>query len=345
MIFKAIEFSSRAHHGQYRKGTKIPYIVHPLGVAKILIDYGYPEHLAVAGILHDTVEDTPVTLADIEQIFGKGIAALVESASEPDKSDTWENRKKHTVESIKTIPNEAVALCLADKLDNIRAIREDLERNGEKVWHRFIRPREKQKWYYKGLATSFTERLPDEKSRSLFDLFRTEVDRVFQDGMTRTASFPVTKIVSGGQTGADRAALDIAIRHNIPHGGWVPKGRKTEDGPLPEQYHLQEMPSGEYSKRTEQNILDSDGTLIVSHGRLTGGSTLTEFLADKHEKPCIHIDLNKSAPNDAFIMVRKWIDSHNIKVLNVAGPRASIDPRIYDATLAFLEKIFYQVDI
>jgi len=81
----------------------------------------------------------------------------------------------------------------------------------------------------------------------------------------------IQKIISGGQTGADRAALDFAIKRGIPHGGWIPKGRKTEDGTLPEKYHLLEMPTGSYSKRTEKNILDSDGTLIVSHGLLTGG--------------------------------------------------------------------------
>jgi len=97
---------------------------------------------------------------------------------------------------------------------------------------------------------------------------------------------------TGGQTGADRAALDFAIRHNIPYSGWVPKGRKTEDGTLPEKYNLQEMPTGQYSKRTEKNVLDSDGTLIVSHGLLTGGSALTTSFAELHKKPWIHIDLD-----------------------------------------------------
>jgi len=83
------------------------------------------------------------------------------------------------------------------------------------------------------------------------------------------------KIISGGQTGADRAALDFAIGFDIPHGGWIPKGRKTEDGVLPDKYKLKEMPTASYPKRTEKNVLDSDGTLILSHGKLTGGSALT----------------------------------------------------------------------
>ena len=87
------------------------------------------------------------------------------------------------------------------------------------------------------------------------------------------------KIVSCGQTGAEHAALDVAIMFNIPHGGWIPKGRLAEDGPLPDKYQLQEMLTNSYTKRTEQNVIDSDGTVIISHGRLTGGTdhTVTEL--------------------------------------------------------------------
>ena len=147
----------------------------------------------------------------------------------------------------------------------------------------------------------------------------------------------IQKIISGGQTGADRAALDFAIKHGIPHAGWVPKGRKTEDGTLPEKYHLQEMPTGEYSERTQKNIIDSDGTLIVSHGRLTGGSALTRELAKRHNRPCLHVDMETTNINDAANKVRKWIDMKHIRVLNVAGPRASKDPKIYDATVDLLD--------
>jgi hypothetical protein len=150
----------------------------------------------------------------------------------------------------------------------------------------------------------------------------------------------ITRILSGGQTGADRAALDFAIKHHIPHGGWLPKGRKTEDGTLPEKYILQEMPTPDYSKRTKQNVLDSDGTLIVSHGFLTGGSALTEFLAEEHNKPYLHIDLNLLSMQEAAQIINQWIQSYKLKVLNVAGPRASKDPKIYQATMNLLEKAF-----
>lgn len=103
----------------------------------------------------------------------------------------------------------------------------------------------------------------------------------------------IKKIISGGQTGTDQAALDVAIEAGIPHGGWIPKGRKTEEAPLPEEYRLQELPSDGYAERTEKNVLDSDGTLIFSHGELTGGSALTRQLANDHEKPWLHLDLHQ----------------------------------------------------
>ena len=87
------------------------------------------------------------------------------------------------------------------------------------------------------------------------------------------------KIISGGQTGADRAAIDLAIKLNIPHGGWIPKGRKTESGPLPLEYRLKEMNTSDYPSRTKLNIIDSHGTVIFSRGRLTGGSALTRVFA------------------------------------------------------------------
>jgi hypothetical protein len=136
------------------------------------------------------------------------------------------------------------------------------------------------------------------------------------------------KIISGGQTEADRAALDVAIELGIAHGGWIPKGRKTESGRLPSRYQLKEMPTDSYPKRTEQNVLDSDGTLIISHGELTGGSEYTRQMAEKHGKPWMHIDANKTSVEAAVQVIRAWISGSGIKILNVAGPRASEDSKI-----------------
>ena len=146
----------------------------------------------------------------------------------------------------------------------------------------------------------------------------------------------ITKIISGGQTGADQAALDFAIKHDIPHGGWIPKGRKTEDGILPDKYHLQEMPTASYPKRTEKNILDSDGTLIFSYGKLSGGSALTRKLAKEHQKLWLHIDLDEVEETETDSMIAGWIHRHDIQILNVAGPRASKDPGIHDVVMGIL---------
>ena len=149
------------------------------------------------------------------------------------------------------------------------------------------------------------------------------------------------KIISGGQTGADRAALDFAIKMEIPHGGWIPKGRLAEDGPLPSKYNLKEMRTKSYPKRTEKNVVDSDGTLILSHGKLTGGSKLTKEFADKHKRPSLHIDLNQQVEYEAAVHIHDWIAQHEITTLNVAGPRASKDPRIYTKVLTILELVYY----
>ena len=148
----------------------------------------------------------------------------------------------------------------------------------------------------------------------------------------------IKKIISGGQTGADRAALDVAIKLGVPHGGWIPKGRKTEDGILPEKYQLKEMPTASYPKRTEQNVIDSDGTLIISHGKLSGGSDYTRKMTLKHHKQLLYVDLNDYEPFDAASLIASWIGMQNIQVLNVAGPRASKDPEIYADVLKILEQ-------
>ena len=149
----------------------------------------------------------------------------------------------------------------------------------------------------------------------------------------------IEKIISGGQTGADQAALDLAIEMGIPHGGWVPKGRKTEDGRLPDKYRMQETNAVDYGLRTELNILDSDGTLLFSHGKLKGGSALTQKLAGKHNKPCLHVDLDELSEYKAVEIIMSWIDIRGIKILNIAGPRASESPGIYDNLQRVLKSV------
>ncbi|MFW6080822.1 MAG: putative molybdenum carrier protein [Desulfosalsimonas sp.] len=151
----------------------------------------------------------------------------------------------------------------------------------------------------------------------------------------------IKKIVSGAQTGADRAALDFAIDYGIDHGGWVPEGRLAEDGTIPSHYMVRELPGGDYPARTEKNVEDSDGTLIISRGELNGGSLLTRQMAEKHARPCLHINLGRIIVFDAAIDVYEWLVAHGIEVLNVAGPRASKDRGIYDVTRNILETVLH----
>jgi hypothetical protein len=149
----------------------------------------------------------------------------------------------------------------------------------------------------------------------------------------------IKKIISGGQTGADRAALDVALKFGIPHGGWIPKGRKTEKGPLPEMYRLKEMPTDSYEARTEKNVQDSDGTLIIARGKLTGGTDYTRHMTLKHKKQLLGIDLNLIGHYDAASLAASWIKLQKVYVLNVAGPKASEDIQIYSDVVIILEQI------
>jgi hypothetical protein len=150
----------------------------------------------------------------------------------------------------------------------------------------------------------------------------------------------IRRIVSGGQTGVDRGALDFAIGRGIEHGGWVPKGRRAEDGPLPPAYQMRETETWRYTERTRRNVLDSDGTLIVREGRLSGGTALTKILAVRAGKPLLVIDISRTAVEDAINAIRRWIEENTISALNVAGPRESQRPGIYGRTRALLELVF-----
>jgi len=149
------------------------------------------------------------------------------------------------------------------------------------------------------------------------------------------------KIISGGQTGADRAALDVAIKFNIEHGGWIPKGRRTEKGPLPMKYQLNEMLTPDYRERTKQNIIDSHGTVIISRGKLTGGSKLTQSFAKIAGRPNCYLDLLKAEEFEASITLKSFIMENKIRILNVAGPRLSHHPGIYTDVKTILEVMFY----
>ncbi len=154
------------------------------------------------------------------------------------------------------------------------------------------------------------------------------------------SSFPVDEIVSGGQTGADRAALDTALRMGIPYGGWCPRGGLAEDLPAPPGLlahypNLVEAPTPEPAERTRLNVRDSDGTLVLTRhpGRLTGGTARTVRVAEELGKPLL-----VASPDDETVVeeVRDWLARSGVRVLNVAGPRESKEPGLYDATMRVL---------
>lgn len=155
---------------------------------------------------------------------------------------------------------------------------------------------------------------------------------------------PISRIISGGQTGADRAALDAAIEAGIEHGGWAPRGRRAEDGTIAPQYRLGETPDADYSQRTEWNVRDSDATLIISRGPLQGGSELTRTFARHYAKPVLHLDLSAQSTDEAADTIVRWLDSPDVAtlaaILNVAGPRASEDKEIYRLTKSLLTEVF-----
>lgn len=143
----------------------------------------------------------------------------------------------------------------------------------------------------------------------------------------------IKKIISGGQTGVDRAALEVAFEWGIPCGGWCPKGRKAEDGVIDTRYPLKETTSSDYRVRTEKNVNDADGILILTWGLPAGGTAFTVKMAEKHKKPYLVIDLAKEGTSDS---VNKWVQANRIQILNVAGPRESKCPGIHGRALEFL---------
>ncbi len=149
----------------------------------------------------------------------------------------------------------------------------------------------------------------------------------------------IPKIISGGQTGADRGTLDWAISHDLPHGRWCPKGRRAEDGIIPAIYKLEETPSEDYEQRTEWNVRDSDVTVIFTQSmKLEGGSKQTAEFARIYRKPCLHLPPSE----DEVEQLKRFLEAHQPGVLNVAGERASSVPGLADRVKQVLEKVFFE---
>lgn len=148
----------------------------------------------------------------------------------------------------------------------------------------------------------------------------------------------MNRIISGGQTGADRAGLDWAIRRGIEHGGWCPKGRLAGDGPIDPKYRVKETISPGYFQRTKRNLLEADGTLIFMRGdRAIGGTGLTIRLALEFNKPHLVVRVDSARPDTLAALIKQWLDAGKFSCINIAGPSELTDPGIYADTTAILE--------
>ena len=150
----------------------------------------------------------------------------------------------------------------------------------------------------------------------------------------------IGRIISGGQTGVDRATLDAALAVDFPCGGWCPQGRTAEDGPIPDRYPLAESESAEYAERTERNVFDSHGTLVLTHGEPSGGTAYTIACAEAHGRPYLLLDYDVAA--DPTIVI-DWANTYEIEVLNVAGPRESTCPGVYEDTIRFMGEVIAEI--
>ncbi len=181
-IQKAIIFATLKHEGQKRKGTDIPYIVHPMEVMQILTDLQCSENVIIAGILHDTLEDTNTTPEEIEKLFGPDILAIVKTESE-DKTKTWKERKTATIEDLQHAEPETKIVCFADKFSNIKSMYRDKLDIGAELWKRFNADKDSIKWYYSSIAAALSTpgvKMNNKRYDELYNEFLDLIDAVFQ---------------------------------------------------------------------------------------------------------------------------------------------------------------------
>lgn len=176
-IEEAIYFAAKAHYGQDRKTENVSMLFHPFMVGVMLMEVGMSEDVVIAGILHDVIEDTKYSKEDIEEKFGKQIAELVNSVSESDKSLSWEERKKETIEFTKNASIEIKMIECADKVSNLESLKRILNEKGEDVWDAFKRGREKQKWYHTNMYKSVIANT--EQEEELFERYRRLIEDIF----------------------------------------------------------------------------------------------------------------------------------------------------------------------
>jgi hypothetical protein len=188
---QALEFAAKAHQGQLRKGTDIPYITHPVAVAWILHDAGCDEDVVVAGLLHDVTEDAKVPLDTLRKAFGERVARIVAVCSEPDKSLPWITRKEHSIRQLTECDDDARAVAAADKLHNVQCMLTDRKIVGDALWSRFKQGMHHQAWYYGSVAHAILTTAPSDPTRRLVSMLLPALVELFDpDFSTRWQIHP-----------------------------------------------------------------------------------------------------------------------------------------------------------
>lgn len=177
----AIKLASKLHEKQYRKTDKTPYISHPYAVGMILSRAGCEENIIIAGILHDAVEDTEMTIEEVREKFGERVAKIVDMCTEYDKNLSWEQRKENILNNLENAPIEVKFVKLADSIHNLKSIYEEMEESGERIWNNFNAGKERQKWYYEELIDKFYEDDAENGYTLLYNEFKLYKELIFME--------------------------------------------------------------------------------------------------------------------------------------------------------------------
>ena len=232
---RALLYATHVHGGQVRKGTSIPYVAHLLAVAATVLEYGGDEDLAIAALLHDSVEDQGggARLNDVRNRFGETVARIVEACSDSltdtakgERKADWQERKENYIAHLRDAKEDILRVSLADKVHNARAILRDLRKPdiGEKIWSRFSQPKEQTLWYYRSLAATFCERLPGQLANEL-----REIVEVLEGSPLASASSRVQTAAPSADTKLQFAARWKEIETSTTHaiiGSPVPKAER-----------------------------------------------------------------------------------------------------------------------
>lgn len=314
-IHKAIIFATKAHEGQLRKGTDVPYIVHPMEVMQILTDNKCPESVIIAGLLHDTLEDSSTTAEEIIDNFGQSIYDLVKNESE-DKSKTWQERKQATIDYLENATEEEQLICCADKLSNIKSIYADKLAIGDGVFDRFNAPKDQIKWYYQEIANALTK-IEDYKMKQDLENYITKVfDDVCSDDSDAT-DVVETEIEQEEYDDPDLAVVDFfddtkspdPEKHKVGSQFWM-KSFRMSDG-----VHLT-LNKNNWGSRVDYMMRD-DGYVETIETVKGEDMQRLMLLCDNAEngREVVEYIYKRFSPDgyDAYLNILNWFEENGIK--------------------------------